>query len=184
MTLPDLFAFNYRERVPVLRIISVVVILASMLLYVAAQFAAAGKAFAATFGGYFEHAAESLFNVSYAGLDYHVGVVAGALIVLLYTVSGGFRAVCWTDFLQALLMVGTLVIFPAYLLLSGNGGYDYIISQFKADPAESGLLSFIPPLKRQSVHRRTHRLPSRQRSARHKLRLSGPTARAGALHGP
>lgn len=94
LTLPDLFSFNYRERVPVLRSLAVVVILASMLLYVAAQFAAAGKAFAATFGGYFESIAQSLFSASYDGLDYHVGVIVGTLIVLLYTVTGGFRAVC------------------------------------------------------------------------------------------
>ena len=150
LTLPDLFSFNYRERVPVLRSLAVVVILASMLLYVAAQFAAAGKAFAATFGGYFESIAESLFNASYDGLDYHVGVIAGALIVLLYTVTGGFRAVCWTDFLQALLMVGTLIIFPLYLLLAGEGGYGYIISQFKSDPNGAGLLSFIPPFDTQA----------------------------------
>ena len=43
LTLPDLFAFNFRERVPLLRVLSVVVILSAMLLYVAAQLAAAGK---------------------------------------------------------------------------------------------------------------------------------------------
>ena len=145
LTLPDLFAFNYRERVPVLRSLSVIVILVSMLLYVAAQFAAAGKAFAATFGGHFEDIAANLFNASYSGVDYHVGVVVGAVIVLLYTVTGGFRAVCWTDFLQALLMVGTLIVFPLYLLLTVDGGYGYIVRQFQADPANAGLLSFIPP---------------------------------------
>ena len=45
LTVPDFLAFNFRERIPLLRIISVVVILVAMLLYVAAQFAAAGKAF-------------------------------------------------------------------------------------------------------------------------------------------
>ena len=150
LTLPDLFAFNYSERIPVLRSLSVLVILVSMLLYVAAQFAAAGKAFAATFGGYFENIAASLFNVSYSGVDYHVGVIVGALVVLLYTVSGGFRAVCWTDFLQALLMVGTLIIFPVYLLLTSSGGYTYIFAQFESESGGGNLLAFIPKFNSQA----------------------------------
>lgn len=57
---------------------------------------------------------------------YTLGVLIGAVIVLVYTVSGGFRAVCWTDFLQALLMVGALVVFPVYLLAT-HGGYGFVI---------------------------------------------------------
>ncbi len=125
LTLPDLFAFNFRERVPLLRVLSVVVILSAMLLYVAAQLAAAGKA----------------FSICFDGVDYRVGVLIGAGIVLVYTVLGGFRAVCWTDFLQALLMVGTLVAFPLYLL-STHGGYGFIGQQLEA--ADAGLLEFVP----------------------------------------
>ncbi len=121
VTLPDFFAFNFRERVPVLRIVSVIVIVVAMLAYVAAQLAAAGKAFDAAFGG----------------LNYTLGVFLGAGIVLLYTVSGGFRAVCWTDFLQALLMVGTLIVFPIYLLAS-HGGYAFINQQLVNVAPEGG----------------------------------------------
>ncbi len=126
LTLPDFFAFSFRERVPLLRTLSVIVILVAMLLYVAAQLAAAGKA----------------FSVSFNGIDYKYGVLIGAAIVLLYTVIGGFRAVCWTDFLQALLMVGTLVIFPIYLLAT-QGGFGFIADQLRA--VDNGdLLRFTP----------------------------------------
>ncbi len=121
LTLPDFFAFNFRERVPLIRILSVIVILVAMLAYVSGQLAAAGKAFEAGFGG----------------LDYRLGVLIGGGIVLLYTVSGGFRAVCWTDFLQALLMVGTLVIFPIYLLMNA-GGYGFIFDELRAVAPEGG----------------------------------------------
>jgi len=67
--------------------------------YVAAQFNATGKMFSAMLGW-----------------SYREGVIAGTVIVLLYTVSGGFRAVAWTDVIQALLMVSALVILPAVLL--------------------------------------------------------------------
>ncbi len=122
LTLPDFFSFHFKERLPLLRILSVLVILVAMLLYVAAQLAAAGKAFTATFPG------SSGSNLTG---DYRVGVWIGAGIVLLYTVAGGFRAVCWTDFLQAFLMFGTLVVFPIYLLVTA-GGYGFIFEQLEA----------------------------------------------------
>jgi sodium/proline symporter len=125
LTLPDFFAFSFRERLPLVRTLSVLVILVAMVLYVAAQLAAAGKAFSASFGG----------------VDYKVGVLIGAAVVLFYTVLGGFRAVCWTDFLQALLMVGTLVVFPIYLL-AAHGGYGIVARELAGiDP---NLLRFTP----------------------------------------
>jgi len=125
LTLADFFAYHFQERRPILRIITVVVILVAMLLYVAAQMAAAGKAFSASF----------------PGVSFSNGVLIGAAIVLVYTVAGGFRAVCWTDFLQALLMVGTLVVFPLYLLLV-EGGFGFIERQLRA--ADPTLLRFVP----------------------------------------
>lgn len=125
LTIPDFFAFHYKERMPLLRVLSVIVILVAMTLYVAAQLAAAGKAFA----------------VSFESVDYGKGVLIGAAIVLVYTVIGGFRAVCWTDFLQALLMVGTLVVFPVYLLVK-QGGYAYIAQELRG--VDAGLLAFTP----------------------------------------
>ncbi len=133
LTLPDFFALHFKERWPVLRILSVVVILTAMWLYVAAQFSAAGDAFSAAFDN----------------LDYHVGVLLGAGIVLAYTVIGGFRAACWTDFVQGLLMVGVLVIFPIYLLVH-IGGFDFIQQQLmsidaqRASAGEPSMLSFWP----------------------------------------
>lgn len=137
LTLPDFFAFHFRERWPLLRVLSVVVILVAMVLYVAAQFAAAGKAFAATFTA-------DTFTITY-----QQGVWIGAAIVLIYTVSGGFRAVCWTDFLQALLMVGTLVLFPVYLLIA-HGGYGFVTNLLAPvappDGQAGDLLRFLPNL--------------------------------------
>lgn len=128
VTIPDFFSLHFRERRPILRVLSVLVIAVAMLLYVAAQFAAAGKSFAASF----------------EGLNYGWGVLIGAGIVLVYTVLGGFRAVCWTDFLQALLMVGTLVVFPIYLLAK-EGGYDFIDQQLSTVQG-AGLMELVPSM--------------------------------------
>jgi len=122
LTLPDLFARHYGERQPILRILSVVVIMVAMLLYVAAQFAAAGKA----------------FDFALADrADYWHGVLIGSGIVLVYTVLGGFRAVCWTDFVQALIMIGALVGFPLYIMAT-QGGYGFMLEHFRAADAAAG----------------------------------------------
>jgi sodium/proline symporter len=124
LTIPDLMAFHFNERRPILRILSVVVILSAMFLYVAAQFAAAGQAFAATFE-----------NVSY-----QTGVVIGVVAVLAYTVIGGFRAACWTDFAQGMLMLVVLVGMPIYLLFDLGFGQT-VQTLHDSDPA---LTQWIP----------------------------------------
>ena len=80
LTLPDFFSQHFRERLPILRVLTVLVIVVAMMLYVSAQFAAAGKSFAAAFE---------------PTITRRSGLLIGAAIVLFYTVSGGFRAACW-----------------------------------------------------------------------------------------
>lgn len=126
LTVPDFFAKSFNERKPILRIMGVIVILTAMWLYVAAQFSAAGKSFDAAFD-----------NVNYVW-----GVVIGTVIVLGYTVVGGFRAACWTDFLQGLVMVGVLVIFPIWLVVD-LGGVDNMIASFNEyDAARKTTLAY------------------------------------------
>lgn len=129
VTVPDFFCRHFGERVPVLRLMSVLVILVAMLLYVASQFAAAGKA----------------FETSFPNVEYQHGVLIGGAIVLAYTVSGGFRAVCWTDFAQALIMAAALVGFPIYLLVE-QGGYGSILNRLGAIDG-GALTTFVPDLK-------------------------------------
>jgi sodium/proline symporter len=119
ITIPDLLAFHFRERFPILRILSVVVILSAMFLYVAAQMAAAGKA----------------FEASFESVNYQWGVAIGVVIILAYTVIGGFRAACWTDYAQALVMLGVLVGMPIWLLVT-EGGWSFVATNLEAvDPS-------------------------------------------------
>lgn len=100
LTVPDLFAWHFAERLPILRLMSVVVILVAMFLYVAAQLAAAGLA----------------FQASFSTVSFPAGVIIGTAYVLLYTVAGGFRASVWTDAAQFMVMIAALVGLPLYLL--------------------------------------------------------------------
>lgn len=94
-TLPDLMSSLYPDRSLSIRLVSVAVIFLMMTAYVAAQFNAAGKAF------------QAVFHV-----PYEIGIFIGVVIVVFYTLTGGFRAVAWTDFVQGILMWLALVLLP------------------------------------------------------------------------
>jgi sodium/proline symporter len=122
VTLTQYIMHRFGKDSAALRYLSAVVIGLFMLAYVAAQMNAAGKTFEAT------------FSVSYVW-----GVLFGALIILAYTVTGGFRAVCWTDVVQATFMVIALIGMP-FILISRLGGYDQFLSQ--AHQIDPDMLSF------------------------------------------
>jgi sodium/proline symporter len=105
ITLTDVFAAGHQGRGGLLiRVVATLIILSMLTAYVAAQFNAAGKMFASTLGW-----------------SYPAGVLAGAAIVLAYTTSGGFRAVAWTDVVQALFMVAAMLVLPIVLLVEIGG---------------------------------------------------------------
>lgn len=135
LTIPDLLSMHFRERLPLIRIVSILVVLVGMWLYVAAQFAIAGKAFDSAF--------ESLDGI--AGLSgYQNGVLLGAAIVLVYTVVGGFRSASVTDAVQAFVMFLTLAIFPIWLLFE-VGGLSFVRAEL-GSVMNGDLLRFWPQL--------------------------------------
>lgn len=50
-----------------------------------------------------------------------------AAIVLAYTFLGGYKAVCWTDFFQGLLMLGALLLVPIVMVV-GDGSFNSELS--------------------------------------------------------
>ena len=115
ITLPDVMAARFQGTVAMLiRLLAVIIILVMLTAYVAAQFNAAGKMF------------ESMM-----GWQYVSGVLVGAGIVLIYTVLGGFRAVAWTDVVQALFMVSAVVVLPLVLLVD-LGGFEELWQRLQA----------------------------------------------------
>lgn len=95
VTLPGYLERRFMAPGPWLRLISSVFILLFFLFYVCAGLIGAGKLF-----------------VNVLGLSYHQAVVIGAIVVIFYTIFGGFLAVSWTDVFQALLMTVALVVVP------------------------------------------------------------------------
>ena len=118
ITLPDFFAARFGDQNGILRLVLVLIILIFMLSYVAAQFVAGGKAFSASFG-----------------LSPTTGMVLTALIVLAYTMLGGFLAVSLTDMLQAIFMIVALLLLPS-LAIVDRGGLDIVVAEVRRyDPS-------------------------------------------------
>ena len=80
------------------------VVLFSFTFYIAAQFQAAGNAFASAFE-----------------LEMRTAVIIGAAVVLLYTLLGGFWAVSVTDTLQGLVMAVTALVLPIAAVIAAGG---------------------------------------------------------------
>lgn len=95
LTLPELFAKRFSDDGGILRILASLIITFFFTFYVAAQFAGAGKVLNVTFG-----------------ITQMQGMLIGAIIIVFYTLMGGFLAVAWTDMVQGIIMIGTLVVLP------------------------------------------------------------------------
>ena len=95
LTIPDYFHKKYKDDSNIIRLFSTAIIAFFFLFYVSAQFHASGKVL------------NTLFNI-----DQVYGITVGAIIIILYTMMGGFYAVAWTDFIQGILMISTLIILP------------------------------------------------------------------------
>jgi sodium/proline symporter len=118
ITVPDFLAVRFAERAAAIRYLSVAIILVMACAYVAAQMLATGKA----------------FNV-FLGWDFSTGVWVGGLVTVAYTAFGGFKAVAYTDAVQAMLMLFALIVVPV-VGLSAIGGAAGLWQGLRAiDPA-------------------------------------------------
>lgn len=89
---------------PLIVRVASLIILFSFVFYIAAQFQAAGAAFASTFA-----------------MSTSAAILTGAVIILFYTLLGGFWAVSVTDTLQGLLMAAAAVGLPLVALVAVGG---------------------------------------------------------------
>ena len=124
VTLSSFFAVRFREKSNLLRFFSSVVILLFFTIYAASGLVAAGKLF------------ESMFN-----LDYQFSVLIGVAVILIYTLLGGYLAVCWTDLIQGSLMFFALIAVPvgAYMGLSSEQFQEAFVAKDGVNP-----LSLLP----------------------------------------
>ena len=93
ITVPDFFSRRYGDQRHVLSCIAAIVILVFFIPYTASGFKAVG----------------TLFN-SLFGFEYHTAMIVGAVVIIAYTVMGGFLAVSTTDLVQSVFMTVALIV--------------------------------------------------------------------------
>ncbi|MFC3039754.1 sodium/proline symporter PutP [Virgibacillus xinjiangensis] len=106
ITIPDFLENRFKDKSHILRVASALVILLFFTFYTSSGMVAGATLFEASFG-----------------LSYQAALWIGALVVVSYTLLGGFLAVAWTDFFQGILMFLALIAVPI-VALTQMGGWD------------------------------------------------------------
>lgn len=110
VTIPEFFSKRYGDKRNILMCISAIIILVFFVPYTASGFKAVGTLL------------PSLFE-----LTYHDSMIVGALIIVSYTVMGGFMAVSTTDLIQSIVMTLSLIIIVTFAL-DIAGGIDSVVA--------------------------------------------------------
>lgn len=117
LTIPQFLSRRFPDQALNIRVISAVVIVIFFTVYTAAGLVGGGKLFDTAFAGAFGSLPETIGMT-----DYRMGVCLTAIVVLGYTMVGGFLAVSLTDFVQGCIMVVALVLMPVVATM-GEGGW-------------------------------------------------------------
>ncbi len=101
ITVPQYLSNRFLAKSPALQIICAVVFLVFFTIYVASSFVAGQKVF--------------IQVVPQLESNPNLALLIFAAILIAYTFLGGFKAVCWTDFFQGLMMLAALLAVPFML---------------------------------------------------------------------
>ena len=116
ITIPDYFSRRYQDERKLLSCFAALTILIFFIPYTASGFKAVG----------------TLFN-SLFGVDYHAAMIVGALVIIGYTVLGGFLAVSTTDLVQSIFMTIALIVVVLFGIQQA-GGFDAVLANAQALP--------------------------------------------------
>ena len=95
ITIPQYLTRRFKSESKSLQIICAVIFVVAYCIYAASSIVACGN----------------LFNTVF-GMDTKTAMIGATIIILVYTFFGGFNAVCWTDFIQGMLMLMALMTVP------------------------------------------------------------------------
>lgn len=109
ITVPQFLTNRFLSKSSILRIVCAVVFLIAYCIYMASSLVACG----------------GLVNMLSGGKVSAIwGMVVAGIIIVIYTMLGGFNAVCWTDFVQGMLMLAAIMLLPIIaLIMMGSGNY-------------------------------------------------------------
>lgn len=104
ITLPQYLTNRFASEKKTLQVICAVIFLIAFTVYVASAFVAGS----------------SVFSMLFPQMSQQTTMLIFALIIIGYTFLGGFKAVCWTDFFQGILMLAALLAIPVIVVLTQN----------------------------------------------------------------
>ncbi len=104
ITLPQYLRNRFKSEKNTLQIICAIIFLIAFTVYVASAFVAGA----------------SVFTMLFPSISEKTAMVVFALIIIGYTFLGGFKAVCWTDFFQGILMLIALLAIPIIVMATQN----------------------------------------------------------------
>ena len=102
ITVPQYLSNRFATKSKALQVICAIIFLVCFTVYVASAFVAGA----------------SVFQMIFPTVSESVGMLLCALIIIGYTFLGGFKAVCWTDFFQGILMLIALLAIPIVVVLT------------------------------------------------------------------
>ncbi len=100
ITFPQYLSNRFATTNPALKIVCAIVFMISFTIYVASSFVAG----------------TTVFTTLFPKLSEGTAMIIFAVIILLYTFLGGYKAVCWTDFFQGILMLIALLAVPIVIV--------------------------------------------------------------------
>ncbi len=107
ITLPQYLTNRFASQSPILKIVCAIIFLISFTVYVSSAFVAGKNVMCAV--------------IPWFNNNPMIAMVIFALLILVYTFLGGYKAVCWTDFFQGLMMLAALLLVP---IMMSFGNFD------------------------------------------------------------
>lgn len=104
ITLPQYLTNRFASQNKTLQVICAIIFLIAFTVYVASAFVAG----------------TSVFTMLFPAMSDRTAMIIFALIIIGYTFLGGFKAVCWTDFFQGILMLIALLAVPIIVVATQN----------------------------------------------------------------
>lgn len=114
ITIPEFFTNRFNDKSHVLSAVSVFFIVVFFTIYTASGYVACAKLFRSVFG-----------------LPWNLGLLIGFVIILSYTILGGYKAVCTTDFIQGTLIFIAFVI-SSIVIIFALGGVGNAVDQVQS----------------------------------------------------
>jgi len=102
ITIPQFLANRFDADTKTLQVICAFIFLFAYTIYVASAFVAG----------------TTVFSTLFPNISTTAAMIIFALLIVFYTLFGGFTAVCWTDFFQGMLMMIALMAVPIVVILS------------------------------------------------------------------